>query len=195
MGTLVLSGDTSGSITLDAPAVAGSSVQTLVAATGTLAPLISDTAKSATGTAVDFTGIPSWVRRITVMFSGVSTNGTSVPLLQLGDSGGVETTGYLGAASTSSGAGTSNALYTTGFGFIGTTGSAANIFGGSVTITALDSTTNLWTCSGVVGFSSSAATTQIGGTKTLSATLDRIRLTTVNGTDTFDAGTINIMYE
>jgi hypothetical protein len=155
----------------------------------------SDTAKTATGTSIDFTGIPSWAKRITVMFSGVSTNGTSVPLLQLGDSGGVEITGYLGAASTSSGAGTSNALYTAGFGFVGSTGGAANIFGGSVTITALDSTTNLWTCSGIVGFSNVAATTQIGGTKTLSATLDRVRITTVNGTDTFDAGSINTIYE
>jgi hypothetical protein len=161
---------------------------------GTL--LISGTAVSASGTSVDFTGIPSWAKRITVMFSGVSTNGTSVPLLQLGDSGGVEITGYLGSASTSSGAATSNALYTTGFGlFSPSTTTAANVFSGVVTINALDVATNLWACYGVVGFSNAAATTQVGGSKSLSATLDRVRITTVNGTDTFDAGTINIMYE
>jgi hypothetical protein len=158
--------------------------------------VISGTAVTASGTSVDFTGIPSWVKRITVMFSGVSTSGTSPQLIQLGDSGGVETTGYLGAASTSSGTGTNNANFTTGIVLTGLAApSAAFIFHGSVTITALDLANNLWACAGVLGYSSSAATTQIGGTKTLSATLDRVRITTVNGTDTFDAGTINILYE
>jgi hypothetical protein len=76
MASLVLSGDTSGSITVAAPAVSGSNTQTLAAVTGTLAPIVSGTAVTATGTSVDFTGIPSWVKRVTVMFSGVSTNGT-----------------------------------------------------------------------------------------------------------------------
>ena len=151
---------------------------------------------STSGTSIDFTGIPAWVKRITVMLSGVSTNGTSPQIIQLGDSGGIEITGYLGAASTSSGAGTNNDNYTTGFGLTGLSApSAATIVHGIVTITALDPATNLWACAGVLGTSSSAATTQIGGSKTLSATLDRIRITTVGGTNTFDAGTINIIYE
>ena len=145
-------------------------------------------------TAPDFTSIPSWVERITVMFSGVSTNSTGVPLIQLGDSGGYETTGYLGTASTSSGSGTSNALYTTGFGLIGLATTAANVFNGSATITLLDPATNLWVCAGVVGYSNAAASTQVGGSKALSAPLDRVRLF-IDGTQFFDAGTINIIYE
>jgi len=162
-----------------------------------LYPLVAGTAVASTsGTSIDFTSIPSWVKRITVMFSGVSTSGTSPQLIQLGDSGGIENTGYLGAASTSSGTGTNNANFTTGFGLTGIAApSAAFIFHGSVTITALDPATNLWTCVGNLGYSSSAAVTQIGATKTLSGTLDRVRITTVNGTDTFDAGSINILYE
>jgi hypothetical protein len=54
---------------------------------------------------------------------------------------------------------------------------------------------NTWIASGVTGFDDIAATTMTGGRKTLSGTLDRVRLTTVNGTDTFDAGSVNIMYE
>jgi hypothetical protein len=195
MASLVLSGDTSGSITVSAPAVAGSTTQTLVNVTGTLAPLVSGTTITLTNqTAPDFTSIPSWVKRITVMLSGVSTNSTGAPLIQLGDSGGYETTGYLGSTSSSSGSGTSNTLYTTGFGLFSPTTSAANTFSGSVTITLLDAATNLWACAGVVGYTNAAATTQVGGSKALSATLDRIRLF-IDGTQQFDAGTFNILYE
>jgi hypothetical protein len=208
-----LNGATSGSVTIDAPAVAGTNTLTLPAVTDTLVGLAatqtltnktiqggaitSATAQASTsGTSIDFTSIPSWVKRITVMFSGVSTSGTSPQLIQLGDSGGVEITGYLGAASTSSGTGTNNANYTTGFGLTGIAAPSAGIIvHGSVTITALDPATNLWACVGNLGISSSAGVTQIGATKTLSGTLTQIRITTVNGTDTFDAGTINIMYE
>jgi len=191
MASLVLSGDTSGSITLAAPAVAGSTTQTLVNVTGTLAPIVSGTAVASTsGTSVDFTGIPSWAKRITVMFSGVSTNGTSNPQIQIGDSGGIENTGYLG----SSGFGTTFGLSTTGFS-IGPSTSAASIFSGIATITLLDPATNTWAYAGNYGYSNAGGVAVAGGAKPLSATLDRLRITTVNGTDTFDAGTINILYE
>jgi hypothetical protein len=149
---------------------------------------------STSGTSIDFT-IPTGASRITVMFSEVSTNGTSAPIIQLGDSGGVEITGYTGSASTSSGVSTVSFAFTTGFGLIGTSSTAATLFSGSVTITALNTSTNLWACSGVIGYSNVAATTQVGGSKALSATLDRIRITTFAGVDTFDAGSINILYE
>jgi hypothetical protein len=148
------------------------------------------TAVTASGTSVDFTGIPSWVRRITVMFSGVSTNGTSEMLVQIGDSGGIETTGYdaiYGAIITST-AGTGNA--TTGF-TLGVS-TAATTRSGLVTITNLSG--NIWVSSGNL-YETTARIALIAGGKTLSATLDRVRITTVNGTDSFDAGTINILYE
>jgi hypothetical protein len=192
MASLVLSGDTSGSITVAAPAVAGSNTQTLAAVTGTLAPVVSGTAVTASGTSVNFTDIPSWVKRITVMFSGVSTNGTSATIIQLGDSGGIETTGYLGSMSYQG----AQAFYTTGIG-VNNTGSAAALRHGSTIITLIDPSTNTWSAMGVVGTSGvgSGETYSSGSAKSLSATLDRVRITTVNGTDTFDAGTINILYE
>jgi hypothetical protein len=146
---------------------------------------------STSGTAIDFTGIPSWVKRITVMFNGLSTNGTSNPIMQIGSSGGIETSSYLGAAGFI-GSGTSAGNFTTGFGLSVGTG-AVSVFHGVVLITNMGS--NLWVYGFSGGFSSSANSISAGGSKTLSATLDRLRITTVNGTDTFDAGTINLLWE
>ena len=193
MASLVLSGDTSGSITVSAPAVAGSTTQTLVNVTGTLAPIVSGTAQNSTsGTSIDFTGIPSWVKRITVMFSGVSTNGTSSKRIQLGDSGGFESSGYLGTShSLTTGVGGIN--FTSGFDIYSI--QAADVIHGAVVINLLNATTNMWTLNGNFGHSDAVESTIIGGSKSLSDTLTQVRITTVNGTDTFDAGTINIIYE
>jgi hypothetical protein len=161
-----------------------------------LYPLVSATAVSASGTAVDFTGIPSWVRRITVMFDGLSVSGTSIIQTQLGTSGGVQTSGYngmyLGGAqsgalqSISLATGIPTGMYQT----------APSLHYGQIIISLLNSATGAWTYSGA---STSPAGTPVayftGGSKALSGTLDRVRITTVNGTDTFDAGSINIMYE
>ena len=144
---------------------------------------------STSGTSIDFTGIPSWVKRITIVFNGVSTNGTSNPLFQLGDSGGIETSGYTGAAwNNASG---STGMSAAGFSIFASNAST-NLFG-MATFTSLSG--NLWVAS--ISFSSAATTTffSTNASKTLSDTLDRIRITTVNGTDTFDAGSINILYE
>ena len=194
MASVVLSGDTSGSITIAAPAVAGSTTQTLVNVTGTLAPVVSGTAVASTsGTSIDFTSIPSWVKRITVMFNGVSTNGTSNMQIQLGDSGGVETTGYLGAVGRT---GTSTAGLNNSAGFaLEDSGVATVVRHGSIVISLLNSSTNTWSAFGVIGRSDSANVYMQGGTKPLSDVLTQVRITTVNGTDTFDAGTINILYE
>ena len=184
-----------GSVEINPPATASSFTATMPAGTGNVvvaginSAIVSGTSQASTsGTNIDFTGIPSWVRRITVMFDGVSTNGTSNPLIQLGDSGGFETSGYLGSAQTIS----TTVNFTTGFG-IGASTAAASVFHGSVTITKL--TGNTWVESGVVGYSNAPGSAMSGGSKTLSDTLDRVRITTVNGTDTFDAGSINILYE
>jgi hypothetical protein len=146
---------------------------------------------STSGTSIDFTGIPSWVKRITVMFSGVSVSGSSSFLIQVGTSGGVITTGYSGGGFRSGGNTVATANFTTGFGFNTTTG--ASVYGGNTVLTNV--TGNLWACSGVIAAGASETTATTAGNITLGATLDRVRITTVNGTDTFDAGSINILYE
>ena len=143
------------------------------------------------GTSHDFTGIPSWVKKITVMFSGVSTNGTALPLLQIGDSGGIETTSYISTATLLTTSSNSSSSQTTGF-FLANLGNAANTINGAITLNNLDG--NIWTASGALTTAVGSASL-VNGAKTLSGALDRIRLTTVGGTDTFDAGTINILYE
>jgi len=150
--------------------------------------MVLGTAVTASGTSVDFTGIPSWAKRITVMFSGVSTNGTSIPIIQLGDSGGVETTGYIGNADNGSGAGVS---FTTGLGLERTL-DGTTLRTGHAVFTDFGTNKYIGTWVGrSIGTTMSYGATE----KTLSATLDRIRITTVNGTDLFDAGIINIIYE
>ena len=144
--------------------------------------MVLGTVANATGTSIDFTGIPSWVKRITVMFNGVSTNGSSLILIQLG-SGSIQTTGYISSA----GASTS----TIGLLQINAQ-TAADTYYGISQLGLMD--TNKWVNSSIVKRQGSADSFG-GGSKTLSGTLDRIRITTVSGTDTFDAGQINIMYE
>lgn len=190
-------GSTSGSITFAAPAVAGSNTQTLVAVTGTLAPLIAGTAVASTsGTSIDFTSIPSWVKRITVMFNGVSTNSTSIRQIQLGDSGGIEASGYTGSVAITNSAGAGGNTAFSGAGFTITTSGntlAADTMYGSLVFVNVSG--NIWVGTGIFVSSNQPCSFYISGVKTLSDTLDRVRITTVNGTDTFDAGSINIFYE
>ncbi len=147
---------------------------------------------STSGTTIDFTGIPSWAKKITVMFGGVSTSGTSIPLVRLGDSGGVEDASYLGSINQGGGSTPTSANYSSGFAFA-TAWSAAAVAHGAVTLTLIGS--NVWSATVLYGTSNSAGVYYGGGSKTLSDTLTQVRITTVNGTDTFDAGTINIIYE
>ncbi len=160
---------------------------------GTL--LISGTAVSASGTSVDFTGIPSWAKRVTVMLSAVSTNGNANIRLQLGDSGGIETTGYLGAGGWA-GASSTAALSTSGFDGFGDSGAAVSR-SGSFIFSLLSSSSNTWTLQGMFGAGASGGNFifLMSGGKTLSDTLTQVRITTTNGTDTFDAGTINLIWE
>ena len=191
MASMILSGDTSGTITLSAPSVAGSNTATLPAQTGTLQMLGQGTAVASTsGTSIDFTGIPSWTKRITVMFNGVSTSGTSNLQIQIG-SGSVTSSGYASAASLNA----TNATATSGS-LITAQVAATSAFNGNVIISLLNSSTNIWSFSS--GIASAVGTTGAhigGGAVTLSGSLDRVRITTVNGTDTFDAGSVNILYE
>jgi len=146
---------------------------------------------SGTETQIDFTGIPSWVKRVTVMFSAVNLSAATSLIIRLGDSGGIETTGYDSSCS-SLGSGTSSNTSVVGL-LLASYGTAAATFSGSITISNLSG--NQWVSSGVLGRDDAAATHTSGGRKELSGTLDRIRITTINGTHTFDTGSINIMYE
>jgi len=147
---------------------------------------------STSGTSIDFTSIPSWVKRITVLFNGVSTNGSSYLRIQIG-SGSVDTTGYAstnGTIGSASVAGASGG--TAGWDIISNSSSITN--SGSATLFLVSS--NNWVFNSLTTMTSSVNTNITSGNKSaLSGALDRVRITTVNGTDTFDAGSINILYE
>jgi hypothetical protein len=150
--------------------------------------LTSGTSQATTsGSTIDFTSIPSWVKRITISLNGVGTNGTSKVLIQLGTSAGVVTTGYTSTVGWGSG---SSDNTTSGFVIGGTT--ASDVRSGLVTICLLGS--NTWIQSGNVKVSTTTVMSSAGNI-TLSDVCNRIRLTTFNGTDTFDTGSVNIMYE
>ena len=193
---LPLKGTTSGTVSLAVPAVAGTNTITFPSGSGTVAVqglstnIVSGTAVATTsGTSIDFTGIPSWAKRITVMLNGNSTNATNSFLIQIGSSGGIQTTGYLSwsarvSSTTTAGSSTD--------GYIINMASAGDIvYGGTMVLTLING--NTWVASCSLGYTSGVIVA--GGSKNLGATLDRIRLTTTTGTDTFDAGLINIMWE
>jgi hypothetical protein len=181
---------------------AGTTITALGTGTGSTGTYTVSASQTVASTAIrtvalDFTGIPSWVKRITVMFQGVSTNGGGYLQIQLGTSAGIDNTAssYFGAESTPVGA--TNLQNSTGF-IIKSNMTAANICHGVVTLHLVNAATNAWAQAGIIALSN---TTQVGssaGSKALSGTLDRLRIigsTTGLPVDTFDAGTINILYE
>lgn len=146
---------------------------------------------ASSNTEFDFTGIPTWVNRVTVIGRGISTNGTSNYTLRIGD-GAIVTTGYLGATTTIAGATPTTANPTTGVTLNQST-TAASVFGFEATISRLSG--NSWQISGLGSLSNTNTLSMFASGLTLSGALDRVRLTTVAGTDTFDAGDINISWE
>lgn len=154
--------------------------------------IISGTAVATTsGTSIDFTGIPSWVKRITLMNVGVSTNGSSTLMVQLGTSSGVDTTSTYKGSSWQANITITN--FSNGV-LLGNSNSASVLNNHQVVFTLALPASNTWVVGGV-GSGDAGNPQVIAGSKALSGTLDRLRLTTANGTDTFDAGSTNILYE
>lgn len=196
MGVKLVSAS-AGSVEIVAPTTASNFTATLPAGTGTMvvngvnSSIVSGTAVASTsGTSVTFTSIPSWVKRITVMFNGVSTNSTNKLQLQIG-SGSIDITGYSGSV------GSRGAEIYNSTGFNLAVGVTAAVNGYSIaTLATLGS--NIWVVSGTWASSATDAPYWFAGGKTLSGTLDQLRIiasATGSPSDTFDLGSINILYE
>ena len=169
--------DGSASVTINSGAILGITSGTAVASTS--------------GTSIDFTSIPSWVKRITVMFNGVSTSGTATLRIQIGVGSTPDTTSYVSASSIITTVVTSTTS-TSGFDFVGA--DASYVRNGLLTITNISG--NNWVASGLITNSTTLAlTSTCAGTHSTASALGMVRITTSNGTDTFDAGSINILYE
>jgi hypothetical protein len=177
--------------TLTSPTITGAVVSSMASSVLTLGTAVASTS----GTSIDFTGIPSWVRRITVMFNNVSTNGTSNLLAQIG-SGSVATSGYTAAGFSIEGTNaTGTAVSTAGFLLArGSVVAAVGTLSGHMVLTNLSG--NIWVQSGMLGRTDLNGFGSMGaGSITLAGVLDRVRITTVGGTDAFDAGSVNILWE
>ena len=152
------------------------------------------TLTTTSGTTADFTGIPSWVKRIRVVLNQFGTNGTSPYILVLGTASSFETTGYItstglifNGATTYTATGITTAVSVTQSNFANTG------YNTTVLLSLQDSTTNYWSN---ISFTTGGTTLQVsGGGKSLAGTLTRIRLTTQNGTDAFVLGSATIQYQ
>jgi len=176
--------------TLTSPTITGAVVSTMASSVITSGTAVASTS----GTSVSFSSIPSWVKRVSIMLVGVSTNGSSNLAVQIGPVAGVETTGYSGYAWTGN---TSSVGYTTEWAITGTN-SAANAHNGTVFLSLANSATNTWVMSAVGGGVGINTVSMGGGSKAIAGVLSVLRIigsNTGSPVDTFDAGTINILYE
>lgn len=161
-------------------------------ATATYAPLITGTAVTTSGATISFTGIPSWARRITILLSGVTTVAAGLPAIRAG-SGSYEVSGY-DSVNNAIGASTvgSSASATTSWD-LQNSGGSANVYTGQVVITRVSAGTQ-YVVSGQVRYNTSSTALTVG-TKTFAGIIDRVQLLMSTGTDTFNGGTMNIMWE
>ena len=146
---------------------------------------------SSSNVVLDFESIPSWVSRITVNVNSLSTSGSSAIIVRIG-SGSFLTSGYTGSSSTTVTGATGALQLTSGFPLSISNSASSSLFG---SLTLSRQSGNDWNASGSLGAGNEPRTYTTGGSVSLSGTLDRLRITTGNGTDTFDAGSVNIMYE
>lgn len=145
------------------------------------------------GTTVTFSSIPAGVRKVTINPVGMSTGGTSDITVTLGDVGGLETSGYSGSVTTIAGASPTSNTFANAF-VVTDVITAASTLSGTITLTLENSSAFTWVLSSVLASGNTGATHFAAGSKSLTAELDRIQISSVSG-DTFDAGAINVTYE
>lgn len=198
--TLGLAAGATAALATQAEAEAGTNNTALMTPLRSAQQLQQDNINSATavastsGTTIDFTSIPSWVKRVSFVLNGVSLSGTALIRFRLGTSGGFVTSGYTGAGcvivtSVATGA------YSAGFDVYAGSPAAANTVSGTLTLALLDSSANTWSASGIFSATNTAWVHVVGGSISLAGALTQVRATSSNGTDTFDAGTINVTWE
>jgi hypothetical protein len=160
---------------------------------GTLGYTLVAEQATTSGTAIDFTGIPSWVTKIYVMFKGVSISGSDTIYLRIGPSGGVETTTYSSAVMTCLYTATNTAT-TSGAFFMTYGGAAPDVINGRALLTLERSSTFSWALNSHLAATNSGTSYISTGTKSTASALSRLSIF-MSGSNTFDAGAISIAYE
>jgi hypothetical protein len=191
-GGFIATSDNSGSLALQTAGI----TKLTVDSTGAYGQLISGTAVASTsGTSIEFISIPSWAKRITMMFNGVSAASGDNHVLQVGTGSTTYTTsGYLSTRSLLTSA-VSTGNRTSGFD-VALNSAGAEAVNGHAVLTNISG--NTWILSSITGNTGDSRTTIGGGNIALGATLTAVRLicsATGSPSGAFDAGSINIMYE
>lgn len=149
-------------------------------------------ASTSSGTSVSFTSLPSGITTLYIMFNDVSLDGTDSLQVQLGDSGGIETSGYdSNYGNVANGATGEAANLTSGFG-IDQADDANRQQNGIMTLLLMDSSNFHW----IATYTGAMSTNRVavsGGEKALSAELTQITIKPT-GANNFDGGAINIAY-
>jgi len=176
--------------TLTSPTITGAAVSAMASSVITSGTAVASTS----GTSIDFTSIPSWVKRITFILQGVSSSGGADYLLRLGSGAGptYTTTGYVGNRTRLESAAVTTSAVTNGFD-ISVNNNSSGIISGQAVLTNISG--NNWVCTATTNDSANNTQTVQSGSLALGAVLTAVRLTTGGGTETFDAGSINILYE
>jgi hypothetical protein len=155
-----------------------------------------EAAQTLSGTLCSWLAVPAGVSRVTITLSGVSTNGTSPVILQLGDTGGWVTTGYTGGVTRTVGAALNGANYTNASGiYLDDASAATYVRHGQISLIRNGLASNVWVASFVLGDSGFGGAEYGGASITVPSELTQIRLSTVGGVDTFDAGSASVLYE
>ena len=184
----------SGSVVLPvAPTIVSPTISGAVMSTMASSILTSSTAQTASGPTISFTGIPSWAKRITVLLVNVTTVSTGIPAIRAG-AGSYENTGYLGATvkigSLNSTDGAASAI--TSWDIVNSVATSSYIYTGQLVITRLEG--YLYIISGLLQYNTNTGL-MVNGVKTFSGNISQLQLLMSTGADTFNGGSINIMYE
>lgn len=189
-GTISLNGSEKLRLNADGSATVGGTPVQRMLSLGTKA--------TTSGTAIDFspadgTGIPSWAKRITVILDLVSTNGADQVCISLGTSAGIDKTNYQGSSSYINSTPSAVAFATGSGGVSIPLTSASSTRSGRYTFE--NTSGNVWVYSGSVSEYTAGYVSTTTGRKALSSPLTQIAITTVGGTDAFDAGSVSVIVE
>jgi hypothetical protein len=147
---------------------------------------------STSGVSISFTSLPNWVKKITMMINGVSTSGSADILIRLSTGGVFASSGYVSNMQVVQG-GVATAAVQNTVGFVIYASSASVVATGTYQFVNNDG--NGWIGTSVLAYEHAVSGGYGGGRVTLGGVLDGILIVTANGSDTFDAGSVNIIYE
>lgn len=176
---------------LDAEAAARTAAIAAAVLPATLAPtlFVEAASRALNGfAAVEWTGIPSWVRQIVIVIDSQSGTSTGVAAVRIGTGGAAETTGYTGTGSvvsTSAAVGANSTSW-----LLANTAVAASVHSHIVTIGKATGDTWVYCADGALHAGN--GTVHGGGNKTLAGTLNLVQLIITAGT--FDGGTATLYY-